>query len=142
MPWLLNRFDALQNHFEWSRSETYFLDCLHNSMFFHSKKNVSRRGEWCKCFRATSTRGKARCMPVLIPLLHEYSSIKNTKQCRLVNNWTNYKSYWWIYGSYSLKLCDVDHFFLNLRMAGLYVSKLTSIVCVELGKILVICKKW
>jgi hypothetical protein len=32
-------------------------------------------------------------------------------------------------------------FFLNLRMAGLYVSKLTSRVCVELGKILVICKK-
>ena len=32
-------------------------------------------------------------------------------------------------------------FFLNLRVAGLYVSKLTSRVCVELGKILVICKK-
>ena len=32
-------------------------------------------------------------------------------------------------------------FFLNLRVAGLYVAKLTSRVCVELGKILVICKK-
>jgi len=32
-------------------------------------------------------------------------------------------------------------FFLNLRVAGLYVTKLTSRVCVELGKILVICKK-
>ena len=32
-------------------------------------------------------------------------------------------------------------FFLNLGVAALYVAKLTSRVCVELGKILVICKK-
>ena len=32
-------------------------------------------------------------------------------------------------------------FFLNLRVAALYVANLTSRVCVELGKILVICKK-
>jgi len=32
-------------------------------------------------------------------------------------------------------------FFLNLRVAALYVSNLASRVCVELGKILVICKK-
>ena len=32
-------------------------------------------------------------------------------------------------------------FFLNLRVPALYVANLTSRVCVELGKILVICKK-
>lgn len=81
-------------------------------------------------------------MPVRFTLLHDYSSIKNTKLCQMgkKNEQTTSHTDGFMEDIH-LNCVTWITFFLNLRVAALYVANLTSRVCVELGKILVICKK-
>jgi len=76
-------------------------------MFFIDNENVTLRWICCDAHLVADTFRTAHVMPLLLILLHEYSPIKNRKQCWSFKKQPIYKSYWWIYGRYSLKLCDV-----------------------------------
>ncbi|RXW30794.1 hypothetical protein DM877_00410 [Enterobacter cloacae] len=77
------------------------------------------------------------CSPFCMSIRH--LRIQNSTDCSIFEQITSHTD--GFMGDIHLNYVMWITFFLNLRKAALYVSNLTSRVCVELGKILVICKK-